>query len=152
MNAPPQLRLRLSDNHRRSISVSLHLLDKELCQWEQWLEGHLAPGPMYQQQNNLSGKEKTDLRDRITALREVMARLCADLGLAPNKPGTAQLIVGQATILWEMLAELNSSSLRGYGEVPPELARYLDPLGQSLTQQMHAITALFSGPTANRKI
>ena len=75
-----------------------------------------------------------------------MAGLRDELQLVPGAPGTAQLILGQATILWEMLAELNSSSLRGYGEVSPELAQYLDPLGASLTQQMQAITALFSEP------
>jgi len=134
----------LSANHRRSISVSLHLLDKGLSQWEQWLEGSLAPGPMYQQQDTLSDKQKKELRRHIKELRVVMTRLRDDLGLVPARPGTAKLITGQATILWEMLAELNSPSLRGYGEVSPELAQYLDPIGESLTQQMHEITALFS--------
>ncbi len=59
-------------------------------------------------------------------------------------------MVGQANILWEMLAELNSSSLRGYGEVAAELAHYLDPLGQALTQQMYEITTLFSQPISER--
>ena len=101
---------------------------------------------MYQQQDTLSAKQKIELRRGIEGLRKVMAGLRDELQLVPGAPGTAQLILGQATILWEMLAELNSSSLRGYGEVSPELAQYLDPLGASLTQQMQAITALFSEP------
>ena len=56
----------------------------------------------------------------------------------------ARLIVGQATVLWEMLAELNSSSLQGYGIVSPQLAAYIDPVGESLTQQMREISRLFS--------
>jgi hypothetical protein len=59
------------------------------------------------------------------------------------------LIVGQATILWEMLAELNSASLHGFGAVSPELAAYIDPLGEDLTQEMHHISRLFSQNRSN---
>jgi hypothetical protein len=137
----------LKENHRRSISISLQLLDKQLCQWEEWLEGHVAPGVMYQQQNALSVRQKSQLRDRIADLRRRMIRLRDDFQLAPVKPRTTQLIVGQATVLWEMLAELNSRSLQGYGAVPDELARYLDPIGEKLAAAMHEISLMFSGAT-----
>jgi hypothetical protein len=139
----------LSDNHRRSISVSLHLLDKQVCQWERWVSRDFAPGVMYQQQNTLSASQKTQLRARIAKLRELVVRLRDDLELEPDTPTTAQLFVGQATILWEMLAELNSSSLHGYGAVSPELAAYIDPLGEDLAREMQEISRLFSQSTLN---
>ena len=142
-----RLPVELSENHKRSISVSLHLLDKALCQWEQWISGPISPGVMYQQQDTLAAAEKKELRTRINNLRDVVVRLRDNLNLAPERPSNAQLIVGQATILWEMLAELNSSSLHGYGAVSPQLAEYLDPLGESLTQQMDEISRLFSQAT-----
>ncbi len=141
--------IEVSDNHRRNISVSLHLLDKQLCEWERWTTTQITPGVMYQQQDTLSVTEKEELCGRIENLRELIMRLRDDLNLAPEKPGTAQLIVGQATVLWEMLAELNSSSLRGYGAVAPQLAAYLDPVGESLTQQVHEISRRFSQATAS---
>jgi hypothetical protein len=140
----------LNANHRRSISISLHLLDKQLCQWEEWLAGHGSSGPMYQQQDTLSVRQKSQLRDRIAGLRQVMTLLRDDLELAPTRPRTAQLIVGQATVLWEMLAELNSSSLRGYGQVSRPLAEYLDPLGETLAHQMQEISGMFSRPVEAR--
>ena len=140
----------ISENHRRSISISLQLLDKQICQWEEWIDGHIAPGVMYQQQDSLSASRKIELRRRIAEIREVIVQLRDDLKLEPQRLNTAQVMVGQATVLWEMLAELNSYSLRGYGEVPMELAHYIDPLGQVLTQQMHDIARLFSQPTADR--
>lgn len=73
-----------------------------------------------------------------------MIRLRDDLQLASTKPRTAPIIVGQATVLWEMLAELNSNSLRGYGAVPEDLARYLDPIGETLASKMHDISVMFS--------
>ena len=140
----------LKNNHKRSISISLHLLDRELCQWEQWINGLISPGVMYQQRDTLSASQKKELRARIKNLREVIVHLRDDLHLAPERPSTAQLIVGQATILWEMLAELNSSSLTGYGTVSSQLAAYIDPIGQSLTQQMYEISRLFSRAGAKR--
>lgn len=141
----------LSENHRRSISVSLHLVDKELCQWEQWIERPPAAGVMYQQRDTLSAREKKELRRRIADLRGDISRLRDDLKLAPATPSTASLLVGQANVLWEMLAELNGSALRGYGKVPPELSRYLDPIGTSLARQMYEISTLFSKPAATRE-
>jgi hypothetical protein len=137
--------MQISDNHRRSISASLHLLDKDLCQWEQWLERPPAPGVMYQQRDNLSPPEKKEMRRRIRELRAEIARVRDELKLEPAQPSTASLITGQANILWEMLAELNRGSLRGYGTVAPELAEYLDPIGESLARQMYAISRLLSG-------
>ena len=49
------------------------------------------------------------------------------------------MVVGQATILWEMLAELNSRSLEGYGRVTEEPADYLDPIGEKLAAKMNEI-------------
>ena len=50
------------------------------------------------------------------------------------------MVVGQATVLWEMLAELNSRFLEGYGRVPEELAHYLDPIGEKLAAEMNEIS------------
>ena len=123
--APPEA---LTDNHKRSISVSLQLLDKGLCEWEQWTRGHIPTGVMYEQRDNLSSAQKVQLQERIARVREIILRLRYDLKLEPARPGIAELIIGQATVLWEMLTELNSASLRGYGEVSEELMRYLDPI------------------------
>lgn len=80
-----------------------------------------------------------------------MMQLCGDLHLTPAKPSTAHLITAQATILREMLAELNSSSLHGYGAVSPELSAYLDPIGENLTQQMHDISRLSSRASSDSR-
>lgn len=136
----------LTDNHRRSITVTLQLLDQQLCQWEGWMEENFGRGVMYQQQDNVSSRDKSELRRRIAELRTLIVRTRDELKLKPSKPGTAQLIVSQSTSLWEMLAELNSSSLRGYGKVSPELAGYIDPLGEVLAERLNEISGLFSQP------
>lgn len=145
--------IELGENHRRSISISLHLLDKQLCQWEEWLAGNISPGVMYQQRSLVSAREKAELQGHISELRKSMILLRDDLQLVSTKPSTAQLIVGQATVLWEMLAELNSRSLQGYGAVPTKLADYLDPIGEKLASEVHSVSIMFSrlGKTATKR-
>lgn len=116
------------------------------------MSGQVASGVMYQPRDTLSAPTKKELRIRIKNMRELIVRLRDDLELAPARPRTTSLIVGQATVLWEMLAELNSASLHGYGTVSPQFAAYIDPIGKSLTQQMHEISALFSKPTGLREM
>jgi hypothetical protein len=91
--------------------------------------------------------QKRELRDKIADVRQLIVRLRDDLQLTPSKPATSQLIVGQATVLWETLADLESRSLQGYGHVPEELARYLDPIGKQLAEEMNEISQLFSQPS-----
>lgn len=56
--------------------------------------------------------------------------------------------MGQAALLWEMLVELNSHSLGGYGQVSGQLATYLDPIGSKLAKEMNEIARLFSQPAS----
>jgi hypothetical protein len=78
----------------------------------------------------------------MSVVRELILQLRDDLQLQPSKPAASRLIVGQATVLWEMLAELNGRSLQGYGQ-PEELQRYLDPIGEKLASEMYEISIMF---------
>lgn len=134
----------ISANHKRTISISLHLVDQRLCEWEQRLEGPIEKGAMYQLQDDLNPPLKKELRRRIAETRARLDSLRKKLGLEPATPSLARMIVGQATILWEMLAELNSHGLRGYGNVPASLAKIIDPAGEALVDELSAIVRLMS--------
>ena len=139
--------IKLGENHRRSISITLHLVDKALCEWEDWANGHVRSGVMFREQDTFSTTQKAGMRSKILAIRELLARLCDDLQLEPKGAPTSQLIVGHAAVLWEMLTDLNSRGLKGHGNVPDDLASYLDPIGETLCEEMIAISHLFSQPT-----
>lgn len=136
--------IELSENHRRSISITLQLVDQALCEWDDWTSGRLQSGVMYRQMDTLSAIQKQQLKDKIANVRQLIVRLRDDLDLEPKNVATARAIGGHASVLWEMLTELNSRGLGGYGRVPEELGRYLDPLGEKLTEQMNAIIALLT--------
>ncbi|MGH7937422.1 MAG: hypothetical protein ACRD5Z_25925, partial [Bryobacteraceae bacterium] len=91
----------ISANHKRTISISLHLVDQRLCEWEQRLEGHIEKGTMYQLQDDLTPTLRKELRRRIAETRARLDSLRKQLGLEPATPSLARMIVGQATILWE---------------------------------------------------
>lgn len=140
--------IELSENHRRSISITLQLVDQALCEWNDRASGHLRSGVIYREEDTFSPTQKTKLREKIATIRELLVRLRDDLRLQPNVLATSQSMVGHSSVLWEMLVDLDSRSLRAYGKVPEELARYIDPIAQELATEMNAITHLFSQPTA----
>ena len=137
----------LSENHRRSISVTLQLVDQALCEWAEWCYGKVRAGTLYQQLDTLSETQKGDLREKIGTIRKLMTTLHDDLDLRSKDVPTSSAIAGHASLLWEMLTELNSRGLQAYGKVSDELARYIDPIGEQPTTEMNEITHLFSKPS-----
>src|SRR5438876_728863 len=120
--------IELSENHRRSVSITLQLLDKTLCEWDDWTRGRMQMGVMYRQRDTFSSEQKNELQRRIGKIRQLMSRLRDDLQLEAKTVAMSQSIVGQAAVLWEMLTSLSSQGLRGYGSVSEQLACYLDPI------------------------
>jgi hypothetical protein len=137
-------KIELNENHRRAISITLQLVDQALCEWTEWAEGKVRSGVMYRQSDTLSEIQKRELQSKIKLFRKAMTRLHDDLELEEKNIRTAHSIVTHASLLWEMLTELNSRGLQAYGTVPEKLGRYLDPIGEQLTDQMSAIGALLS--------
>ncbi|MGI9115525.1 MAG: hypothetical protein DLM52_07515 [Chthoniobacterales bacterium] len=142
--------IELNENHRRSISITLQQVDKTLCEWSDWAEGRVRRGVMYVERDTLSAGQKEKLKFRIAKVRQLMCHLRDDLRLQAATVDTSQALAGPASILWEMLAELNSRSLRAYGNVPDELASYLDGRGVQLAESMNDIARLFSRPVVDQ--
>jgi hypothetical protein len=138
--------IELSENHRRSISITLQLVDQALCEWDDWAGGKLRSGVMYRQVDTLSPIQKQELQDKIGKVRQLIVHLRDDLDLEPKNVPISQFIIGHASLLWEMLTELNSRRLQAYGKVPEELTRYIDPIGEQLASEMNEIARLFSKP------
>jgi hypothetical protein len=140
--------IELSENHRRSISISLQLIDRALCEWDDWADGKVQCGVMYRQLDTISATQKRELKSKIGTVRQLMMRLRDHLDLEAQNVAMSQYIVSQASLLWEMLTELNSRGLQGYGKVPEALASYIDPIGEQLAAEMNEIARLFSKPVS----
>ena len=88
--------IELSENHRRSISITLQLVDQALCEWDDWANGRVQSGIMYRQLDTLSPVQKHQLQKKITKVRQLVVRLRDDLGLEPKNTATSHSIIGQA--------------------------------------------------------
>jgi hypothetical protein len=150
MNEQKMAPIELSENHRRSVSITLQLVDQALCEWDDWANGRVRSGIMYRQLDTLSAIQKLELQKKVTKVRQPIVRLRDDLDLEPKNVATSQSIIGQASLLWEMLTELNARGLQGYGNAPADLGRYLDPIGEQLCFEVNEIARLFSISSAIR--
>lgn len=133
MNAP------LSDNHRRTISTTLGLLDEFVCRAEAQARGRGVRSVLYEMSNNLSAQQRRELLAQVRVIRQALQQLKTDLRLNRRREDAGTDLWSRASILWEELAELDSRRLRGYGEVSPALSRYLDPRIQALSQQVQRL-------------
>ncbi len=76
--------IELSENHRRSISITLQLVDQALVEWNDWCAAKLRAGVMYEQLDTLSEIQKRDLRCKIDSVRRLIVKLGGDLDLEPK--------------------------------------------------------------------
>src|SRR5207253_3213530 len=71
--------IKVSENHRRSISTTLQLIDQALCEWDDWMSGRLQSSIMYREIDTLSAIQKQQLNNKIANIRQLIMRLRDDL-------------------------------------------------------------------------
>jgi hypothetical protein len=133
---------RISENHRRTISVRLSLLDEILCEYERIANGEENRGVMYEEENTLSNEQRIRLKQTISEIREIISQIKETLFLKPKKENLANKIWSSASSLWEVLVETESKYLKGYGEVPESLAEFLDPKVKEITRHLTSIVEI----------
>ena len=138
----PKPVIALGDNHRRGIGTALLLLDRMLCEVEEYARGREARSVLYIERNALSADQKTSLLAEITQMRDLLRELKDGLGLEAETEDVARKIWGQGSTFWEVLVETKSRYLKGYGQPPPQLAEYLDPRIDVLIQHLRNLTDL----------
>jgi len=138
----PKPVIALGDNHRRGIGTALLLLDRMLCEVEEYARGREARSVLYIERNALSADQKTSLLAEITQMRDLLRELKDGLGLEAETEDVARKIWGQGSTFWEVLVETKSRYLKGYGQPPPQLAEYLDPRIDVLIEHLRNLTDL----------
>jgi hypothetical protein len=72
-------------------------------------------------------------------MRGLMARLRDDLHLEGRSEDVGTMIQSYARGYWATLVQTESKSLRAYGDLPSELAAYLDPQMRALNEHLQRI-------------
>jgi len=130
-------------NHRRAISTTLALFDALLGRLAEWADGREQRGVLYEEVNDLGPDRRRVLRRQVARLRRRLEAARRDLGLAVIHEPASLDIWGRCAAFRENLVELEARRLRRYGEVPPDLADYMDALSGDLTAGLdRLLTAL----------
>jgi hypothetical protein len=132
----------LDDNHRRGIGTALLLLDRMLCEVEQYAQGREAHSVFYVEHNGLTSDQRTHLLTEVAQMRDLLRGLKDGLGLETEIEDVARRIWGEASTFWEVLVETKSRFLKRYGAPPEGLARYLDPRIDALIEHLRNLTDL----------
>ncbi len=118
----------------RTLEMSLRGALSELDRREQ--------GILYQCDTVLSEAQIGEMQRLIDAgLREIDA-LAQALALPTEAHDNRAALLGQLSVLWVDLHEVRATSLRGYGEVNPELAPVLNPHIERLIELVTALMSL----------
>jgi len=122
-----------AENHRRAVSTTLALFDALLCRIAEWAAGREQHGVLYEEVNDLGPERRRALRREVGRLRRRLEAARRDLGLAVMREPASLDIWGRCAAFRENLVELEGRRLRRYGEVPADLAEYMDRISGDLT-------------------
>jgi len=138
----PRPAIPTNESQKRSVATSLALLDETLCLFEEYARGREVHSICYEERNRLTADQRKILLRQIEAVRDHMRQIKDDLGLGTRVEDVGNRIWGQGVGFWEMLAEMQSKHLKGYGKVDPALAEYLDLKAEQLLEQLQAISGI----------
>jgi len=139
----------IDENQKRSIACSLILLDETLCLFEDYARGREVHSVLYEEQNPLTNRQRKNLLAEIGRVRALMRQIKSALGLPTRLTDVVKRIWGHSAVFLDVVTEMESKSLRGYGQVAPELAAYVDPKAQMLLDCLRRITSIVGGENEN---
>ncbi|MCA1959310.1 MAG: hypothetical protein LDL33_00840 [Desulfomonile sp.] len=134
----------MSENHIRGISTTLTLLDKALCEFDQYAHGHAVRSVLHQVRNPLSAAQRKTLAAEVAEMKSILQEIKGTLHLRASVHEADRMIVAACSTFWVSLVELEGTRLRRYGELPPGLAEYLDPRVAALNVHLRQISKIIS--------
>jgi hypothetical protein len=129
----------MSENHIRSISTTLSLLDKALCEFDHWAQGHEVRSVLYEVRNTLSEVQRQSIVAEAAEMKDMIQEIRDTLNLEVTRRYVDKMFLGTCSVLWTYLAELEGRHLKKYGVVPPGLAEHLNPRVDALNGHLRRI-------------
>jgi len=126
---------------RASLAIVLRLLEQDLRQADEWLQGAEESGILYRRKLRLPPERRAVARRYIAAALKQIAELARKFDLQPVDDSPEATITAEMSERWANLCDARSDKLKRYGDVDPRLARALDP---SLDRLIELTLALMS--------
>lgn len=128
--------------HRRGISVTLVMLDQNLCRIARWAEGREAQSVMFEERNELQPEQRKQLLDRVVELRTRIAQIKESCGLKEEAASVVNSIFTICYGLRDDLVDLEPMFMRRYGDISPEFAEFLDCASKDILKQMDDLAGI----------
>ena len=105
----------LSENHRRSVTSSLKIVEELLNEIENVLN-HPANGFLSKMTVDISKQNKKDPFENIKKARQWIQKLFIKYGLSVQYSLMSRFIDSRKSKIWEIQCDTTSKRLKGYGE------------------------------------
>jgi len=128
--------IQVHENHKRAITSALWLLDEMLCEFEQYARDRERHSVLYHEKNRLSAKQKKQLLCEIETMKMLLCEVKDVLDLNKKVESITSKIQGKCSCLWVILVETTSKYLVRYGDIPSELAKFLDPIMEQFIEHL----------------
>jgi len=116
--------LRISPAHAGALAARMLILEEDCREIERNLDGF--HGILYEYAGEIPETTKQRMREMLAEILEKLGSISLELGLRKQVVELDKLIESRLSRIWVTLHESKSRGLRGYGEVPEDLKKYLD--------------------------
>jgi hypothetical protein len=124
----------LNPYQKNSLRASLLMLEENLRQTQEWVDGREEDGILYYRRLNISERNREQVHRAIETALQLIEKLGNKFELGQEFQSVAPILMGNLTVNWANLVDTKSNKLRRYGQVHPELGDVLDPDIQNLAE------------------
>lgn len=117
---------KLPDNHRRALSVTAQMVEQSLDEMEDLLRFRGDHKLTVKVKPTYTQEDRERLLEAISRMREANAEMFHALNLEVSPYTEENIITAKNTHMWTVLVDSKAHGLRGFGELPPDLARAVD--------------------------
>ncbi|MCM8821189.1 MAG: hypothetical protein NC932_04485 [Candidatus Omnitrophica bacterium] len=119
--------IKITVAQKNSISSVLLILNEVIDEIDDLCSTEGRKSILYEVVNNLDEKEKSNVLKTTGEIKELIKNISTVLNIKKKRYETKRSISSRVSSLWEMICEIESKRLKGYGDVSPSLKEYLDP-------------------------
>ncbi|MCM8777750.1 MAG: hypothetical protein NC905_05770 [Candidatus Omnitrophica bacterium] len=119
--------IKITVAQKNSIASVLLILNEVIDEIEDLCRTEGRKSILYEVVNNLDEEEKANVLKTTGEIKELIKNISTVLNIKKKRYETKRSISSRVSSLWEMICEIESKRLKGYGEVSVSLKEYLDP-------------------------
>ncbi|MCM8829694.1 MAG: hypothetical protein NC824_01660 [Candidatus Omnitrophica bacterium] len=120
--------IKITVAQKNSISSVLLILNEVIDEIDDLCSTEGRKSILYEVVNNLDEKEKSNVLKTTGEIKELIKNISTVLNIKKKRYETKRSISSRVSSLWEMICEIESKRLKGYGDVSASLKEYLDPV------------------------